>query len=88
MIGGRPCTKCQLHMLLAFVKQGRIGFDVRTYECVKCGNVETLTVETKTGKWRASDLRPVCTENLNPDVVCTENPIRVHPLTESPRLGG
>jgi len=44
----RPhCPKCiQARMLLAKVELGPSGFDRRTFECQKCGNVHTLTVSS------------------------------------------
>jgi hypothetical protein len=33
-------------MMLARIKPGRLNFDLRTFECVKCDHVEKLLVPT------------------------------------------
>lgn len=41
-----PCPKCQGSMLLARINPGRLNFDLRSFECVKCGHVEKTLVAT------------------------------------------
>jgi hypothetical protein len=61
----RPrCPTCrQNRMLLSKLQAGRSGFDYRTFECQKCGRVETrgvlsdpMTSDMK--GWVAGELRP------------------------------
>lgn len=40
------CPICQASMMLARIKPGRLNFDLRTFECVKCDHVEKLLVPT------------------------------------------
>jgi hypothetical protein len=61
----RPrCPACDHHrMLLSKLEAGPGGFDYRTFECQKCGRVETATVPhdpmtSGARGWLASDLRP------------------------------
>jgi hypothetical protein len=61
----RPrCPKCrQNRMLLSKLETGPAGFDHRTFECQKCGRVETLTVSSDPMKsdmrgWLAGELKP------------------------------
>ena len=43
----RPaCPKCHAHMMLARIMPARVGFDIRTFECPKCGQVHEVMVET------------------------------------------
>jgi hypothetical protein len=39
-----PCPKCQGPMTLARILPGRMNFDVRTFECVRCDHVEKILV--------------------------------------------
>jgi len=41
-----PCPKCHGPMMLARVAPGRLNFDLRTFECVKCDHVERVLVAT------------------------------------------
>jgi hypothetical protein len=41
-----PCPKCQGSMILARIKPGRLNFDLRTFECVKCNHIEKTLVAT------------------------------------------
>jgi predicted RNA-binding Zn-ribbon protein involved in translation (DUF1610 family) len=61
----RPrCPACgQNRMLLAKLEAGPSGFDYRTFECQKCGKVETKAVSrdpmtSDMQGWVASELRP------------------------------
>jgi ssDNA-binding Zn-finger/Zn-ribbon topoisomerase 1 len=40
------CPKCQGPMVLARIVPGRLHFDLRTFECVKCDHVEKTLVAT------------------------------------------
>jgi hypothetical protein len=44
-----PCAKCHATMVLTRVKTARLAFDVRTFECFNCDNVDRLMIETKRG---------------------------------------
>jgi len=61
----RPrCPTCrQNRMLLSKLEAGPAGFEYRTFECQKCGRVETLTVSSDPMKsdmrgWLAGELKP------------------------------
>jgi DNA-directed RNA polymerase subunit M/transcription elongation factor TFIIS len=61
----RPrCPTCQQNrMLLSKIEAGSSGFGHRTFECQKCGRVETTIVSSDpmtsdTIRWLASELRP------------------------------
>jgi hypothetical protein len=61
----RPrCPKCQQNrMLLSKLETGPPGFDYRTFECQKCGRVETTVVASdpmtpEMRGWLASELKP------------------------------
>lgn len=61
----RPrCPKCQQNrMLLSKLEAGSAGFDYRTFECQKCGDVQTLAIssdpmQSGTHGWLAGELRP------------------------------
>jgi hypothetical protein len=61
----RPrCPTCdQNRMLLSKLEAGTSGFDYRTFECQKCGRVETMIVSsdpTQAGVdgWLAGELKP------------------------------
>jgi hypothetical protein len=61
----RPrCPKCrQNRMLLSKLEVGPPGFDYRTFECQKCGRVETQVVSSDPMKsdmrgWLAGELKP------------------------------
>ncbi len=55
MIGGRPCPKCQSPMIIAHSVPAKLGFDLRTFECVRCGNLEKETVDRLTLAKREPD---------------------------------
>jgi transposase-like protein len=43
----RPvCPNCSAHMMLARIMPARMGFDLRSFECLKCDQVRELMVET------------------------------------------
>jgi phage FluMu protein Com len=61
----RPhCPKCrQNRMLLSKLEAGPAGFDYRTFECQKCGRIETRVAESdpmssEALRWLASELKP------------------------------
>jgi hypothetical protein len=61
----RPrCPKCQQNrMLLSKLEPGPSGFDYRTFECQKCGRVQTTVVSSDPLKsavhgWLAGELKP------------------------------
>jgi hypothetical protein len=61
----RPrCPKCQQNrMLLSKLEAGPSGFDYRTFECQKCGRVETLAISSDPMTsdmrgWIAGELKP------------------------------
>lgn len=58
MIGGRPCAKCGSPMIVAMTKPAELRYDLRTFECVKCGRVEKIPVPSRSSKWRDSHLQP------------------------------
>jgi hypothetical protein len=43
---GDLCPKCQGPMMLSHIMPGRLNFDSRTFECVKCNHVERVLVAT------------------------------------------
>ncbi len=58
MIGGRACAKCSSPMIVSMTKPAGLGFDLRTFDCVKCGRVEKVPVPSRSSKWRDSHLQP------------------------------
>jgi hypothetical protein len=58
-----PCPKCQGPMILARIKPGRLNFDLRSFECVKCNHIEKSLVATDPIRsadalgWLLSELR-------------------------------
>ncbi len=61
----RPrCLGCnQNRMLLSKLESGPPGFDNRTFECQKCGRVQTIVVSrdpmtSNVTGWLASELKP------------------------------
>jgi ssDNA-binding Zn-finger/Zn-ribbon topoisomerase 1 len=38
------CPKCKGSMMLLRIRPGRLNFDARTFECVKCSHVEKILV--------------------------------------------
>lgn len=43
-IEGQECPKCQSPMMLSRTMPGRLKFDARTFECVKCEHVGKILV--------------------------------------------
>jgi hypothetical protein len=61
----RPrCPSCeQARMLLSRLEESPRGFDYHTFECQKCGRVETAVVSndpmtSEASGWLASELKP------------------------------
>jgi hypothetical protein len=61
----RPrCPACnQNRMLLSKLEAGPSGYDYRTFECQKCGRIETVLASSDPMKagargWLASELKP------------------------------
>jgi hypothetical protein len=61
----RPrCPRCQQNrMLLSKLESGSSGFDYRTFECQKCGRVQTMVVSSdpmtsEARGWLAGELEP------------------------------
>lgn len=42
-----PCLKCRAPMVLTCISTARLDFDVRTFECFNCDNVDKVMIETK-----------------------------------------
>ena len=40
-----PCTKCGAKMSLARIEPDKLGYDLRTFECTKCNNVDQYIIE-------------------------------------------
>jgi len=45
----RPCSKCGARMVLARIEPAQPGFDLRSFECTGCNNVDQYIVEYGTG---------------------------------------
>jgi hypothetical protein len=43
-IHGLRCRKCRTRMMLARISPGPTGFEVRTFDCSKCGHVEKIII--------------------------------------------
>jgi hypothetical protein len=61
----RPrCATCQQNrMLLSKLETGPSGFDYRTFECQKCGHVQTMVIASDpmtpaVRGWLAGELKP------------------------------
>ena len=57
------CPKCRTRMMLARISPGPTGFEVRTFDCSKCGHVEKIVIALdpiKAGAvgWFAGELQP------------------------------
>jgi RNase P subunit RPR2 len=46
-IKNQHCVKCQAPMVLTRVNTARLSFDVRTFECFNCDNVDKVMTETR-----------------------------------------
>jgi hypothetical protein len=42
-----PCAKCHAPMVLTRVDTARLDFDIRTFECFSCDNVDKVMTVTK-----------------------------------------
>jgi hypothetical protein len=47
-----PCAKCSAPMVLTCINTARLAFDVRTFECFNCDNIDKVVIEAN----RASTL--------------------------------
>lgn len=60
----RPaCPKCQSRTLLAAIRPGPDGFELRTFECRKCNHSFTNAIAQEpmnvvSGRWTAGGLKP------------------------------
>jgi hypothetical protein len=57
------CSKCQIRMSLAHISPGPTGFELRTFDCSKCGYVEKVAIASdpmKSGDvgWLVGELQP------------------------------
>jgi hypothetical protein len=57
------CQTCQTRMNLAQISPGPTGFELRTFDCSGCGNVEKIVIASDPRKsgdvgWLVGDLRP------------------------------
>jgi uncharacterized protein YlaI len=41
------CAKCSAPMVLTRVNTARLAFDIRTFECFNCDNIDKVMTETK-----------------------------------------
>ena len=46
-IEAHPCAKCQAPMVLTRVNTARLSFDVHTFECFNCDNVDKVMTEIR-----------------------------------------
>ena len=42
-----PCAKCRAPMVLTRVNTARLDFDIRTFECFSCDNVDKVMTVTR-----------------------------------------
>jgi hypothetical protein len=57
------CPKCRTRMKLARIAPGPRGFELRTFDCAKCDNVEQIAIasdpmESDAVGWFTGELRP------------------------------
>jgi hypothetical protein len=57
------CAKCRTRMMLARISPGPTGFELRSFDCAKCGHVEKIVIAldpTKSGDvgWFDDELQP------------------------------
>jgi hypothetical protein len=57
------CAKCRTRMMLARISPGPTGFELRTFDCAKCGHVERIVIALDPEKsgdvvWFADEPRP------------------------------
>jgi hypothetical protein len=48
-IENQPCVKCHVSMVLTRVNTTRLDFEVRTFECFNCENLDKVMTEKKRG---------------------------------------
>ena len=54
----QPCTKCWARVVLARIESAKPGFDLRTFECSKCNNVDQYIIEFETAAPWVLHVRP------------------------------
>jgi hypothetical protein len=54
----QPCTKCRARVVLARIESAKPGFDLRTFECSKCNNVDQYIIEFGTAAPWVLHVRP------------------------------
>jgi hypothetical protein len=42
-----PCARCSAPMVLTCVNTVRLDFDIRTFECFNCDDVDKVMIESK-----------------------------------------
>jgi hypothetical protein len=42
-----PCVKCLAPMVLTRINTARLAFDICTFECFSCDNIDKVMTETK-----------------------------------------
>ena len=57
------CPKCQTRMMLARISPGPTGYELRTFDCAKCGHVERIVIASDPMKseavgWFVGELHP------------------------------
>jgi hypothetical protein len=57
------CAKCQARMMLAGISPGPTGFELCTFDCSRCDNVEKIAIASDPAKsgdvgWLVSELQP------------------------------
>jgi hypothetical protein len=46
-VENHPCAKCSAPMVLTRVNTARLAFDISTFECFNCDNIDKVMIETK-----------------------------------------
>lgn len=54
-IESRHCSRCQALMVLARVAPARLGFDLQTFECLQCNQVEKVVAAADAGRCSVRD---------------------------------
>jgi hypothetical protein len=57
------CPRCRTRMMLARVSPGPTGFELRTFDCSKCDQVEKIAIASDPAKsgdvgWLVSEVQP------------------------------
>ena len=52
-----PCPRCLGPMVLTQIKPSRIGYEVRTFQGIKCHHVDKVVTATEAMKWMSSGLQ-------------------------------